>query len=78
MVKLNPGDPDVYLAGLYTTYKIYTEGSLEGYLFYNKGGFPLHDGEFVLIDPSQKWYSLGGRFAGKVSRFDYIQAEVEF
>lgn len=29
MVKLNPGDPNIYLAGLYSTYKIYKEGSLE-------------------------------------------------
>jgi len=71
MVKLNPGDPDVYLAGLYTTYKIYTEGSLEGYLFYNKGGFPLSHREFVLTDSNQKWFTLGGRFAGKVAGLDY-------
>ena len=71
MVKLNPGDPDVYLAGLYSTYEIYKEGSLEGYLFYNKGGFPIQNSQFVLIDSSQKWYTLGGRFAGKVGRFDY-------
>jgi len=71
MVKLNPGDPDIYLAGLYTTYKIYKEGSLEGYLFYNKGGVPLSHSEFVLTDSDQKWYTLGGRFAGKVDGFDY-------
>ena len=50
MVKLNPGDPDIYLAGLYDAYQIYKEGSIEGYLFYNKGGFPLSHREFVLID----------------------------
>jgi hypothetical protein len=71
MVKLNPGDPDIYLAGLYTTYKTYKEGSLEGYLFYNKGGFPISHREFVLNDSSQKWFTLGARFAGKVGRFDY-------
>ena len=71
MVKLNPGDPDIYLAGLYTTYKTYKEGSLEGYLFYNKGGFPLSHREFVLIDSGQKWFTLGGRFAGKAGGLDY-------
>ena len=71
MVKLNPGDPNIYLTGLYTTYKTYKGGSLEGYLFYNKGGFPIYQGEFALIDPGQKWFTLGARLAGKVSRFDY-------
>ena len=71
MAKLNPGDPDIYLAGLYTTYKIYKEGSLEGYLFYNKGGSPLFHREFLLIDSGQKWFTLGGRFAGKVGGLDY-------
>lgn len=71
MVKLNPKDPDIYLAGLYTTYKVYKEGSLEGYFFYNKGGFPISHREFVLHDSGQKWFTLGGRFAGKVGRFDY-------
>jgi hypothetical protein len=71
MVKLNPGDPDIHLAGLYTTYQIYKEGSLEGYLFYNKGGFPISHREFVLIDSGQKWFTLGGRFAGKVGGLDY-------
>jgi len=71
MAKLNPGDPDIYLAGLYTTYKIYKEGSLEGYLFYNKGGAPLFHSGFVLTESDQKWYTLGGRLAGKVGGFDY-------
>ena len=71
MVKLNPGDPDIYLAGLYTTYKIHKEGSLEGYLFYNKGGFPFSHREFVLPDAGQKWFTLGTRFTGKVGGFDY-------
>ena len=71
MVKLNPGDPDVYLAGLYTTYQIAKEGSLEGYLFYNKGGFPISHREFVLTDSGQKWFTLGGRFAGKAGGLDY-------
>jgi hypothetical protein len=71
MVKLNPGDPDIYLAGLYTAYKIYMEGSLEGYLFYNKGGFPLSHREFELIDSGQKWFTLGMRFAGKMNGLDY-------
>ena len=71
MVKLNPGDPDIYLAGSYTTYKIHKEGSLEGYLFYNKGGFPISHREFALIDSGQKWFTLGARFAGKVGGFDY-------
>jgi hypothetical protein len=71
MVELNPGDPDIYLAGLYTTYKIFKEGLIEGYLFYNKGGFPLSHREFVLIDSDQKWFTLGGRFSGKVMGLDY-------
>jgi hypothetical protein len=71
MAKLNPEDPDIYLAGLYATYKIYREGSLEGYLFYNKGGFPVFHREFVLIDSGQSWSTLGARLAGKLGRFDY-------
>jgi len=71
MVELNPGDPDIYLAGLYATYKIYKEGSLEAYFFYNKGGFPFSHREFALVDSGQKWFTLGSRFAGKVGRFDY-------
>ncbi len=71
MVKLDLHDPNIYLAGIYTTYKIYKEGSLEGYLFYNKGGFPFFDREIVLVDSGQKWYTLGSRFAGKADRFDY-------
>jgi len=39
MAELNPGDPFVYLMGLYTTYSLYDEGTLAGYLFFNKGGF---------------------------------------
>jgi hypothetical protein len=71
MAKLNSGDPGIYLTGLYTTYKIYKEGSLEGYLFYNKGGFPISHREFVLIDSGQKWFTVGARLAGKLGRFDY-------
>jgi len=71
MVKLNPGDPNIYLTGSYAAYKIYKEGSLEGYFFYNKGGFPISLNKFVLIDSGQQWFTLGGRFAGKVGGFDY-------
>jgi len=71
MVKLNPGEPDIYLAGLYETYKIFKEGSLEAYLFYNKRDFPLSHKEFVLIDSGRKWFTLGARFAGKVGEFEY-------
>ncbi len=71
MAKLNSGDPDIYLAGLYTTYKIHKEGSLEGYLFYNKGGFLISHREFALIDSGQKWFTLGTRLAGKVGGFGY-------
>jgi len=71
MVKLNPGDPDIYLAGLYAAYKVFKEGSLDGYLFYNKGGFPFSHREFVLIDSGQKWFTLGTRFAGKAGGFDF-------
>jgi hypothetical protein len=70
MAKLNPADPNIYLTGLYTTYKIYKEGSLEGYLFYNKGGFPFLHREFE-VKSGQKWFTLGTRFAGKVDRFDF-------
>ncbi len=71
MVELNQKDPTIYLVGFYTTYKIYKEGSLEGYLFYNKGGFPISHREFVLADSGQKWSTLGARLAGKLGRFDY-------
>ncbi len=77
MAKLNPEDPDIYLAGLYTTYKIYKEGVLEGYLFYNKGGFPILHREFVLLDSGQQWFTLGARLAGKIGGFDY-ELEPEF
>ncbi len=77
MVKLSPHDPNIYLAGIYGTYTIYREGSLEPYLFYNKGGFPVFHREFVLVDSGQKWYTLGSRFAGKVGRFDY-EVEPQF
>jgi hypothetical protein len=71
MAKLNPEDPGIYLTGLYTTYKICKEGSLEGYLFYNKGGFPVSQRGFVLTDTGQKWYTLGARLAGKIGGFNY-------
>jgi hypothetical protein len=71
MAKLNQGDPDIYLAGLYATYRIRKGGLLEGYLFYNKGGFPISHREFTLMDSGQKWFTLGVRFAGKMGRFDY-------
>ncbi|MGD0920042.1 MAG: alginate export family protein [Thermodesulfobacteriota bacterium] len=71
MVRLNPGDPDIYLAGLYETYKILKEGSLEAYLFCNKGGFPLSHREFVLVDSGQKWFTLGVRYAGEATEFEY-------
>jgi hypothetical protein len=71
MAKLNPGDPNIYLTGLYTTYKIYKEGSLDGYLFYNKGGFPFLHREFEVEETGQKWFTLGTRFAGKINGFDY-------
>ncbi len=71
MAKLNPGDPSIYLSGLYGTYKIYEEGSLDGYLFYNKGGFPFFHREFELKSFDQKWFTLGARFSGKASGFDY-------
>ncbi len=77
MVKLNPGDPNIYLVGVYTIYKLYSEGSLEGYVFYNKGGFPFFHREFTLVDSGQKWFTLGSRFAGKIGRFD-DELEPEF
>lgn len=71
MAKLNPGDPNIYLTGLYSTYKLDQENSLEGYLFYNKGGFPFLHREFEITDSGQKWFTIGIRFAGKRSGFDY-------
>ncbi len=71
MAKLNSGDPSIYLSGLYSIYKIREEGSIEGYLFYNKGGFPFFHREFELESFGQKWFTLGSRVAGKVSRLDY-------
>jgi hypothetical protein len=59
------------LAGLYATYKVFKEGSLDGYLLYNKGGFPFSHREFVLIDSGQRWLTLGARFAGKANGFDF-------
>ncbi len=37
MAKLNPGDPDIYLAGIYATYQVAKENSLEGYFFTIRG-----------------------------------------
>jgi hypothetical protein len=71
MAKLNPGDPDIYLTALYTTYQFNKEKSLDGYFFYNKGGFPISHREFVLKDSGQKWFTLGARLAGKIGEFDY-------
>jgi hypothetical protein len=53
MVKLNPGDPDVYLAGIYKSYKILKEGSLGAYLFYNKGGVLFLIGSFFWSIPDR-------------------------
>ena len=77
MAKLNPGDPNIYLTGLYSTYRLDKENSLEGYLFYNKGGFPFLHREFEITDSGQKWFTLGARFAGKVSGF-YYELEPQF
>lgn len=71
MAKLNSGDPDIYLTGLYIIYKIFEEGSLDGYLFYNKGGFPFLHRELEVTEKGQNWFTLGTRFAGKVGHFDY-------
>jgi hypothetical protein len=71
MAKLNPSDPSIYLAGIYSTYKLYEEGTLEGYLFYNKGGFPFLHRELEVENSGQKWFTFGTRFAGKVGGFDY-------
>lgn len=71
MAKLNPGDPDIYLAGAYTTYRIHEEGTIEGYLFRHRGGFPLTHREFEIIDSGQKFYNLGFRFAGAAGALDY-------
>jgi alginate export protein len=71
MAKLNPGDPDIYLAGVHGTVPVYEGGALDGYLFHNRGGFPLMHREFELIDSGQRWYTAGLRFAGKLGGFDY-------
>lgn len=71
MAELNPGDPDIYLIGSYTTYKFGKENSLEGYFFYHKGGYPFSHREFEVEDSGQKWFTLGTRLAGKVGGFDY-------
>ncbi len=71
MAKLNSRDPDIYLTGMYATYKVYEEGSWDAYLFYHKGGFPFLHREFEIEDSGQKWFTLGTRFAGKVKGFDY-------
>jgi len=71
MAKLNNEDPGIYLAGVYATYQIDKERSVEGYLFYNKGGFPLFHREFEFVDSGQRWFTLGARIAGKIKGFDY-------
>ncbi|MBI4830464.1 MAG: alginate export family protein [Candidatus Lindowbacteria bacterium] len=71
MAELNPGDPDIYLTGIYANYDVYKEGSLQGYLLYHEGGFPFQHREFEIIDSDQEFFNLGVRFAGNVGRFDY-------
>ena len=71
MAKLNSSDPDIYLTGFYAIYKIFEESSLDGYLFYNKGGFPFLHREIEVTEKGQKWFTLGVRFAGKLGRFDF-------
>ncbi len=79
MAELNPEDPDIYLAGSYATVKLYEEGSLDGYLFYNRGGFPFFHGEFEITDSGQEWFTLGARLAGKVEGFDYeLEPQVQW
>lgn len=71
MAELNPGDPNIYLIGSYATYKFGEEGSLDGYLFYHRGGYPFFHREFEVEDSQQKWFTLGARFVGKAGGFDY-------
>lgn len=77
MAKLNPGDPDLYLSGLHGTVPVYEGGALDGYLFYNRGGFLLMHREVELIDGDQQWFTAGFRLAGKVGGFDY-EVEPQF
>ncbi len=79
MAKLNRGDPDLYLSGLHATVPVYEGGALDGYLFYNRGGFPLMHREVELIDGDQWWLTAGVRFAGKVGGFDYeVEPQVQW
>jgi hypothetical protein len=79
MAELNPGDPENYLAGLYATYKVFEESSLDGYLFYNKGGFPFFHREFQVTEPDHRLFTFGARFSGKVAGFDYeVEPQVQW
>lgn len=70
MAQLNPGDPEIYLTGVYTSYRFGPDTGLDGYLFYNRGGFPFFHREFELEDSGQQWFTLGARATGKSRGFD--------
>lgn len=79
MAKLNHEDPDIFLTGFYSTYRLDKEKSLEAYLFYNEGGFPFLHREFKVQGSGQQWFTLGVRFAGKRGRFDYeLEPQVQW
>ncbi len=77
MAKLNPGDPDIYLAGSYVTYDGLAHPSIEGYVFWNRGGFPFFHREFELQDSGQQWFTAGLRAAGSFGGLSY-EAEPMF
>ncbi|MBI5504935.1 MAG: alginate export family protein [Deltaproteobacteria bacterium] len=74
MVELTPGDPEVFLTGIYATYAAFEGSSLEGYFFHSRGGYPFFHREFQKDDPDQRWFTLGTRVAVAKWGFD---AELE-
>ncbi|OGK77146.1 MAG: hypothetical protein A2X53_18660 [Candidatus Rokubacteria bacterium GWA2_70_23] len=61
MATLNPGDPDIYLAGVYATWRAAEGHALEGYFFYNAGFYPVSHGEVTLPSDGHRWFTLGAR-----------------
>ena len=71
MATLNPGDPDIYLAGVYATWRAAEGHALEGYFFYNAGFYPFSHGEVTLPSDGHRWFTLGARVAGRAHGLDY-------
>lgn len=64
----NTSDDDPALYGAYASYKLTDDNTIDAYLFYHKGGFKFFHTD---LPDSDKWYTLGTRFAGNIKQLDY-------